>query len=475
MSLRARVLLGMGLIAVVLTLATVVITTTTRAHLTDQVDAQLRDAAPRLRPRAGGAQPPGSDGPTPQVSNLYVGTVSARGVVTTLHAPDLRGDTAPLPVIDADDVVRLRDGQAITVASDKSGSRYRLLVRAQGERGGVAIVGLSLDDVDNAVRRLVAVEAAGVLTALGVLGLVTFWVIRLGVRPVRRMTETAGAIAAGDLSQRVPEGAAGTEAGALGVALNGMLGRIEEAFDQRTASEQRLRQFVADASHELRTPVTTIRGYAELYRTGALRDTTELSEAMRRTEQEAVRMGGLVDDLLRLARLDQGRAPATAPVDLAALATDAVRDARAAAPERAIALDAPAPVVVEAEEDGMRQVVANLVGNALVHAPGAEVRVTVSIAGGAAVLEVSDDGPGMSADDSARAFERFYRADSSRSRHQGGTGLGLAIVESTVHAHGGTVSLTSALGAGTTVRVELPLHPPPTPRVTKPATTTHLS
>lgn len=468
MSLRARVLLGMGLIAVVLTLATVVITTTTRAHLTDQVDALLRDAAPRLRPRAGGAQPPGSDGPTPQVSNLYVGTVSARGVLTTLHAPDLRGDTAPLPVIDADDVVRLRDGQAITVASDKSGSRYRLLVRAQGERGGVAIVGLSLDDVDNAVRRLVAVEAAGVLTALGVLGLVTFWVIRLGVRPVRRMTETAGAIAAGDLSQRVPEGAAGTEAGALGVALNGMLGRIEEAFEHRAASENRLRQFVSDASHELRTPVTTIRGYAELYRTGALDDPAELGEAMRRTEQEAVRMGSLVEDLLHLARLDQHRPLSTEPVDLASLAADAVRDAGASAPQRSLIVDAPAPTWVHGDEHALRQVVANLVGNALVHAPDATVTVRVRSTPTGATLTVRDDGPGMSARDAARAFERFYRADVSRSRDSGGSGLGLAVVEATVVAHGGSVSLDTEVGRGTTVVVELPNRPPPSP---PPATT----
>ncbi|MEO7429489.1 MAG: histidine kinase dimerization/phospho-acceptor domain-containing protein, partial [Acidimicrobiales bacterium] len=331
MSLRARLLLGMAVIAAVLTLSAVVISTSTRRNLVDQVDAQLRDARPQLRGLVDGRGPaPNSDPgrPTPQLSNLYVGVVSPQGALTTLHAPDLRGDAAPLPVVGADGVTELRAGHAITVASDQQSSRYRLLARTEGPRGGMAVLGLSLDDVDSAVGRLQAVEALAVIAVLGVLGLVTWWVIRLGVRPIRRMTETAGAIAAGDLSQRVPEGTAGTEAGALGDALNGMLERIEEAFDQRTASEGRLRQFVADASHELRTPVTTIRGYAELYRTGALDDDGELSEAMRRTEQEALRMGSLVEDLLRLARLDEARPPTMAPVDLAVLGADAARDAR---------------------------------------------------------------------------------------------------------------------------------------------------
>lgn len=455
MSLRARVLLGMTLVAAVLILSALVIAGSTRGHLVDQVDAQLRDASrQQLRGAPDSAARPDGGGPSPFLSNLYVGFVSARDKLTTVHAPDLRGNTAPLPVIGAGDIERLRRGDAVTVMSDGA-PRYRLLARAEGPRGGMPVLGLSLDDVDSAARRLIAVEALAVLAVLAVLGLVTWWVIRLGVRPVRRMTQTAGAIAAGDLSQRVPEGTPGTEAGALGVALNGMLGRIEEAFDQRAESEGRLRQFVADASHELRTPVTTIRGYAELYRAGALDDDAELAQAMRRTEQEAVRMGNLVEDLLRLARLDQARATTREPVDLAALGADAVRDALAAAPDRQVTVDAPSPVVVQGDEDALRQVIANLLGNALVHAPDAAVEVRVRTEGDHAILEVADHGPGMPPDAAARAFERFYRADQSRSRHRGGAGLGLAIVEATVQAHGGTVALTSAPGAGTTVRVEL--------------------
>jgi two-component system OmpR family sensor kinase len=282
-------------------------------------------------------------------------------------------------------------------------------------------------------------------------------VIRLGIRPLRRMTASAGAIAAGDLSQRVPSATPGTEAGDLGVALNGMLGRIEEAFDERTASEARLRQFIADASHELRTPVTTIRGYAELYRAGALAEAGALDDAMRRTEQESVRMGTLVDELLHLARLDQGRPLETAPVDLRALAADAVLDAQAVAPDRSVRLEGDDPVVVLGDEPRVRQVIANLVGNALVHAPGAGVTVRVDATATTAVLEVVDDGPGMAPADAARALDRFYRADASRQRHSGGSGLGLAIVDATVRAHGGSVAVDSAVGRGTTVRVELPL------------------
>jgi two-component system OmpR family sensor kinase len=462
MSLRTRLLLGTLVIAVVLAASAIVIARTTRSHLVAQVDEQLQDARPRLRDGGPGDPPagPGAGAPNgPRLSNLYVGVINRRGVLTTVYAPDLRGDTAPVPTVDAGDVAALRSGRTITVGSDARRTSYRMVARAEGPLGAMSVLALSLDDVDDAVRRLVVVEGLAVLSVLAVLALVTWWVIHLGVRPIRRMTETASAIAGGDLSMRVAEGAAGTEAGALGAALNGMLGRIEEAFDQRTESEGRLRQFVADASHELRTPVTTIRGYAELYRAGALDDPEQLSEAMRRTEQEAVRMGSLVDDLLHLARLDQGRPLERTPVDLVALADDAVRDARAVAPDRTITLVAEGPVVVPGDEARLRQVVANLVGNAVVHADPSPVEVHVRREGDA-VVEVVDHGPGMAAADAARAFERFYRADASRSRHHGGSGLGLAIVEATVRAHGGTVELTSVAGAGTTVRVVLPLDVP---------------
>jgi two-component system OmpR family sensor kinase len=475
MSLRARLLLGMALVAIVLGAAALAIERSTQSHLLAQVDDQLRGVGPQLRglglPPTGNGN--GADQNTPddgtgtrppRLSPLYVGRITAKGVQTTLAAPNYSGDTPAIPVIGSGAIRRLRSGDAVSVPSDTDGTRYRAVARAEGIRGGLIVIALPLNDVDDAVHSLEGVEVLAVLAVLAVLGLVTWWVVRIGIRPVRRMTATAGAIAGGDLSQRIPESHPGTEAGDLGVALNSMLGRIEEAFDQRTASEDRLRRFIADASHELRTPVTTIRGYAELYRTGALSEGTELDEAMRRTEQEAIRMGSLVDDLLHLARLDQGRPLERAPVDLAALARDAALDAQAVEPARAITVDAPTPVVVQGDESRLRQVVANLVANALVHAPGAPIELRATHTATTAVLEVRDLGPGMAERDAAKAFERFYRADASRQRHSGGSGLGLAIVEATVRAHGGTVSIDTAPDHGTVVRAELPFGPAPPTR-----------
>ena len=275
MSLRARLLIGTLVIAAVLTVSGIAVLRTTRANLVAQVDARLELATSQLGRAPLRARGP-ADGDALRLSDLYAGFVSERGVLVTRLAPDLADGTAPTPVVDEAAVRALQAGRTITVPSTDAQVDYRMAGRADRAGLGVAVVGVPLDGVDEATRRLFAVEALALGVALAVLGLVTWWVVRLGVRPVRRMTETAGAIAAGDLSARVPEGTPGTEAGDLGVALNGMLGRIEEAFDQRTASEDRLRRFVADASHELRTPVATIRGYAELHRTGALADPAAL-------------------------------------------------------------------------------------------------------------------------------------------------------------------------------------------------------
>ena len=464
MSLRARLLLGAALIAVVLAVAAVGIVRITRENLVNQVDVQLRTADERVagfRPGPGpGPGDPQEPDEAPALSSLYVGRLTASGDLELLRAPNLRRDDAPLPQVDAGEVDALRHGRTITVGSADPDVEYRMRVQREGRFGGSIVLALPLDDVDEAVRRLVLVVLAAGLGVLAVLGLVIWWVIRLGVRPVQRMTETAGAIAGGDLSQRVDVGAPGTEAGDLGLALNGMLGRIEEAFDQRAASESRLRQFVADASHELRTPVATIRGYAELYRTGALAGPEQLDDAMRRTEEEAVRMGTLVDDLLHLARLDQGRPMEREAFDLGELVADAVRDARAVEPDRLIVATVDAPTTVVGDRARLQQVVANLLANARVHAPGAPIEVRVGAEDGRAVVEVRDEGPGMSEADAARAFERFYRADASRSRHHGGSGLGLSIVDATVRAHGGRASIITAPGEGTTVRLELPRRAP---------------
>ncbi len=453
MSLRARLLVGMAVVAVVLIGAAVLIARSTEADLVARVDDQLRSAQVPL----GRFRDRGGPGPEAAPSSLFVGVVQG-DTIQTYATPNFTGDD-PVPAIPVERVAAVADDgvpQLFTVGSDGDGDdQFRVL--ADDRRGSVVVLALPLSDVDASVARLVRVEAAVMVVVLAVLGLVTWWVLRLGVRPVKRMTETAVAIADGDLSQRVPDVVPGTEAGELGEALNTMLGRIEGAFAERGRAEGRLRQFVADASHELRTPVTTIRGYAELYRTGGLRGPGELDAALRRTEEEAVRMGSLVEDLLVLARLDQGRPLQREPVDLDVLVRDAVRDARAVDPDHLVTAVAAGGMVVPGDADRLRQVVTNLVGNARVHTPpGTAVQVRTSREGDRAVLEVADSGPGMPADVAERAFERFYRADPARSRHQGGSGLGLAIVRATVDAHGGTVTLRSAPGAGTTVRVELP-------------------
>lgn len=455
MSLRSRLLVGIGVIAAVLIGAAALVTRTTESYLIQRVDTQLASAP--VRDSTGPTRGPPRDEPFTSLNSMYVGLVGADGTVMTLRAPSGAASNVALPKFSqARALAALADHKPFTTGADgSSGTRYR--AQAVGNSNERFIVALPLTDVDASVARLVNLEMVATALILACLGLVAFWVLRLGVRPIKRMTATATAIAAGDLSHRVPDVEAGTEAGELGLALNAMLGRIEDAFDQRAASEQRLRRFVGDASHELRTPVTTIRGYAELYRSGGLADADELDQAMRRTEQEAIRMGRLVDDMLLLARLDQGRPLERAPVSLGQLAEDAARDASAVAPDRRVEAVIDGEVSVTGDEGRLRQVVANLVANALVHTPpGTAVHLEVRRDNGSAVIEVSDEGPGMTEDVAEHVFERFYRADPSRSRHHGGSGLGLSIVQAIVAAHGGRVAVRTAPGEGTAVRVELP-------------------
>jgi two-component system OmpR family sensor kinase len=369
-----------------------------------------------------------------------------------------------------------RDGTGISTVRSADGRTTWRVVTADAPDGWTVVVGTDLERDEGSIRQLVSIQAIVGLVVLTVLGATGYVLVRNSLRPLAQVERTARAIAGGDLSQRVPEGDERTEVGRLTTALNGMLSRIEQAFRaqqeseaQARRSEERMRRFVADASHELRTPLTSIRGFAELYRQGAVHGDEEVRRLMQRIEREGGRMGTLVEDLLLLARMDQQRPLSLRPVDLAEVASDAVHDARAVQPDRPITLhlddsltDVP---VLRGDEGRLRQVVGNLVTNALVHTP-AGTRITVTLAeegdpGGTLVLRVADQGPGMQADDAARVFERFYRADTSRTRAAGGTGLGLSIVDSLVAAHGGTVHLETAPGRGTTVTVRLPRSGPP--------------
>ena len=461
MSLRRRVLLGIVVVAFVLVGTNVVLAANYRSVLLDRVDAQLVDAAgrPQLRDGGPGGRPRFRD---ENLSEYVIGMINNADDGLTI-IPSAFADEKPMPKLTAEKVrakagLSPRTAKPFTVGSVEGSGRWRVIaVGRPGPQGSVAMLALSLDDMQATLNRTRAVQAAGTLAVLAALGLVLWWVLRLGVHPIEDMAATADAIAEGDLSSRVAHPGPETEAGRLGIAINSMLGRIEEAFRAREASEARVRRFAADASHELRTPLTSIQGYAELWRTGALKGKEKQNDAMRRIEQEAQRMSALVEDLLVLARLDQGRPLERTPVRLDQIVDDAVRDARAVEPDRPVALDAHEPVVVQGDDNRLRQVVSNLLANARDHTPpGTPVRVSVRRENGVARIEVADDGPGMSSDVAAQVFERFYRADSSRVRAAGGTGLGLSIVAAVAEAHGGKATVESAVGRGSCFVVEVP-------------------
>jgi two-component system, OmpR family, sensor kinase len=346
-------------------------------------------------------------------------------------------------------------------SAQSGGPSFRVRVTTLPGLSATTVVALPLGDVHSTLSHLrwieLAVTGAVVVLAL----LVGMWLVRISFRPLDDIAETAGAIAKGELDRRIPRTEPRTEIGRLGIALNAMLARIEAAFAERKASEDRLRRFVADASHELRTPLTSIRGYAELFRRGADRRPEDLAMAMHRIEDEATRMGVLVDDLLLLARLDQGRPLEREPVDLAAVVGQAVDAAHVVEPDRPLSLAVDSPVTVVGDPRRLRQVVDNLLANVRTHTPpGCPASVTVGSENGNAVLEVADEGPGIDPVAAERVFERFYRADSSRSRDNGGVGLGLSIVAAITDAHGGRVRAGPRPGGGASFLVELPRQGP---------------
>jgi two-component system OmpR family sensor kinase len=321
---------------------------------------------------------------------------------------------------------------------------------------GTLVTSLSLNptvDTLNSLRRVEIFASLAVLLAMGAIAMV---VVRRGLRPLRQMAGTADAIASGDLTRRVPEYGARTEAGRLGGALNEMLTQIEGAFTEKSASEDRLRQFVADASHELRTPLTSIRGYAELLSRGGFSDEAGRLKALKRIEEEATRMGGLVEDLLLLAELDRGRPLRTEPVELRRLCADAVGDTNATPHDHVLTLEPGGPVAVLGDAERLAQVAHNLVRNALAHTPpGTVVRVSSGSAGTMGYIRVADNGPGIPRAEAGRVFDRFYQADPSRS--SSGTGLGLAIVRAIAEALGGWAEVSPTPGGGATLTVTVPL------------------
>lgn len=391
----------------------------------------------------------------------------SRGV-TLADAATEAGAEPRLPVLRASDpsVVSSRPFTVPSVSGDDD-LQWRVIAGVNQNRDAVYAVAVPLRQIQDTLRNVIAYAALIGLAVLGASMAIGWFAVRRAFRPLTRIEDTAAAIAAGDLTQRVPERRTGDEVASLSRSLNAMLSQIEQSFAVREASEERMRQFIADASHELRTPLATVRGYAELYRQGAVNRPEDVRGAFARIESEASRMGGLVEDLLVLARLDGERPLDLADVDLAVIAGDATQDARVLAPDRHIRLvglgGRLGPVHVRGDEQRLRQVITNLVTNALGHTPArSPVEIAVGRHGDLAAIEVRDHGPGIDPGRARRVFERFYRADPSRSRAHGGNGLGLAIVAAIVTAHHGKVGVAQTPGGGATFVVELPqaMHSP---------------
>ncbi len=464
--LRGRgIPLRVGLVAATLVLVAcgllasgVAVTSIMRHSLINRVDETLLDAsrgwaqAPRRMP----VTPVEDPNPARPPSDFYVRGIDSDGRIW-MAVNDREAEPA-LP--DSNDVGPV----PVTVGSiDNSPAQWRAMT-VRGLHGELTTVAIDLSDVSSTVDALLWSQVGIGIAVLLILGLAGYAVVHRSLRPLVEVEQTAAAIAAGELDRRVPQRDSRTEVGRLSLALNGMLAQIQRAVaaseasaEQARTSEDRMRRFITDASHELRTPLTTIRGFAELYRSGAARDVELL---MSRIESESQRMGLIVEDLLLLARLDAQRPMEQRRVDLLSLASDSVHDARSVAPKRTITMevfDGPGTPEVLGDEARLRQVLGNLVVNALQHTPeSASIAIRVGTEQDNAILEVSDEGPGMSREDAHRVFERFYRTDSSRARTSGGTGLGLSIVDSLVYAHGGTVSVTTAPGHGCRFTVQLP-------------------
>ncbi|MGP3954806.1 ATP-binding protein [Nonomuraea sp. 3N208] len=453
-TLRTRLVMAiLGLTTVALVLSNVVGVMLLRDNLMSRVDAQLTQFTNGITARTIHAFTQRAMG-TDLFSMLGKRATAHQHIM--LYKPDgsLQFTTAD-PGQDAPLIGDLRTGVTYTVPGTSDAS-WRVRA-AEWPDGSILAVSQSLAELEQTQTAAIAIAVAVSALVLLLLGLAAAAVVRLGLRPLTRMEATAGHIARGDFSRRVHAHDPHTEPGRLAGAMNVMLDRLESEIAARTDSEARMRRFLADASHELRTPLTSVRGFAELHRRGG----GDADEAMRRIEDEAARMGVLVNDLLTLAQLDEERPPDRHPVDLLEVAADTIRDARVRVPDRQVrlaGLDGPlAPVSIVGDEAHLRQVAANLVGNALCHTPpDAAITVKVGRSDGMAVLEVADTGPGVPPEHVPHLFDRLYRVSEGRSRADGGAGLGLAIVSAIVRAHGGRVELDTAPGKGAAFRVLLP-------------------
>jgi two-component system OmpR family sensor kinase len=479
MSLQRRLVAVMALLLVAgLVVANLVTYAAVRSFLYGQADATLAQnealAFDYFTFAAAHHVQPSKESVSRRISTAVYVLVQNREGQVVLGRPSgsqLHPDPAPIltpsiPVQQVPDIYRgvhigryagsFRPDQNAVVLGAKGDAdgRYRALAVTVPQ--GTLITALSLNQTDDTLTSLRNVELVASLSVLVAIMVLALAVVRRGLRPLRQMADTADAIASGDLARRVPEEESKSEVARLGSALNQMLTQIEEAFSEKSGSEERLRQFVADASHELRTPLTSIRGYAELLARGGFSDEASQRKALKRIEEEATRMGGLVEDLLLLAELDQGRPLRAELVDLRRICADAVGDTAAVARDHRLTLAPGRPVVVVGDSERLAQVAHNLVRNAVAHTPpGTAVSVATGADGPMGYILVADDGPGIRAEELPRVFDRFYQGDPSRS--VGGTGLGLAIVRAIAEALGGSAEVLSTPGPGASLLVKVPL------------------
>lgn len=468
MSLRTRLVVAFtALLLVVIAVLGAVLVTTTSDVLSAQADDQLRAVDLRL----GGDNGPGGDFSRDLRGDQRGRGGDERGLLPGIEQAAvvlLDADLNPLisfPSGFSDDPDPLPDAAAYfesgtegiaTINSVDGSIRYRALGRTV-DQGFHALWAVSLHETDEAVSRLLRTFILSGLIVLLLGASLTWLTVRRGLRPVGQMVDTATAIAGGDLSHRVSDTDSSTELGRLGGALNEMLGRIEGSFQSEREAQDKLKLFIADASHELRTPIAAVQGYAELYRKGGLAGEEDLNNAMRRIGRESTRMQRLVEDLMLLARLDSSQPMQQRTVELGGVVRDAVTDARAIDPARRIELREHGAVNVVGDEQRLTQVVANLLSNARTHTPpGTPVEVSLGNGDGSATIVVTDRGPGLDPEHMEKVFDRFYRVDTSRARSSGGTGLGLAIVAAIVEAHHGTVTVANAPEGGAQFTVVLP-------------------
>jgi two-component system OmpR family sensor kinase len=461
LSLRARLLLGVVVLAAAgLVAADAATYTSLRSFLLHRVDTGLEAGHPGVEQRAFGHGPAGGprDEPRPPAQGIDWYAVRTLDGRTLRSAFLVQGDSPPkLPARIAlparpDDPLGERV-HYFTVSARTGGGSYRIRASIEPQAPNrVLVIATSLSGVDSTLHRLLAIELVATLAVLGGMVGLGLWLVRLGLHPLREIEVTARAITGGDLSRRVEVADERTEVGRVGGALNTMLDRIE-------GSDRRLRRFVADASHELRTPLAAVRAYAELFGRGASAKPEDLARSMSGIARETERMSLLVEDLLLLARLDEGRPLAREPVALADVLAEAVESARVVDPGRPYDVDVE-PATVIGDRDRLRQIVDNLLANVRSHTPAeSPVRVGLRRVDGSAEISVADSGPGLTAHELEQVFERFYRADASRARASGGAGLGLSIVAAVARAHGGTVSASSGPGKGATFLIDLPLAP----------------